>query len=202
MEDKNDQNKLKSNGIYSVLNNEWIKQPIQTDIPDIDQEEFDKLFNEWENKYFELLDNVNSENIQEKLVVKDPRDRRKRIIVPEYIEDIINSTEFKNIYNICDKYSVKDGWGRGCEKGYRPEDNSFYFLWTWSSQNDSYFPDKKGISKFYNELGIKNYEVEQSRPEHTFKDLKINGCTVKIHVTEGFRIYGISIYDDRLEEFE
>lgn len=49
---------IKSNGIYSVLNNEWIKKPIQTDIPDINQEEFDKLFNEWENKYFTLLNKL------------------------------------------------------------------------------------------------------------------------------------------------
>lgn len=49
---------VKSNGIYSVLNNSWIKEPVQSDIPDIDKEEFDKLFSEWEDKYFELLDSI------------------------------------------------------------------------------------------------------------------------------------------------
>lgn len=48
-------NTVKSNGIYSVLNNKWIKEPVQTDIPDINQEEFAKLFKEWEDKYFDLL---------------------------------------------------------------------------------------------------------------------------------------------------
>ena len=36
----------KSNGIYS-LNNGWLKKPEQRDIPDLDEEAFDKLFNEW-----------------------------------------------------------------------------------------------------------------------------------------------------------
>lgn len=44
-----------SNGIYSLYNG-WIKEPEQKDIPDIDKEEFDKLFKEWEDKYFNLLD--------------------------------------------------------------------------------------------------------------------------------------------------
>jgi hypothetical protein len=51
-------NAVKSNGIYSVLNNTWLKEPVQADIPDIDKEEFDKLFSEWEDKYFELLDSI------------------------------------------------------------------------------------------------------------------------------------------------
>ena len=35
---------VKSNGIYSVLNNKWIKEPAQSDIPSVNKEEFEKLF--------------------------------------------------------------------------------------------------------------------------------------------------------------
>ena len=44
----------KSNGMYS-LSTGWIKKPVQTNIPDLDEEAFEKLFNEWEEKYFELI---------------------------------------------------------------------------------------------------------------------------------------------------
>lgn len=60
--DSNNQNKVKSNGIYSVLNNEWIKEPVQSDIPDINQKEFEKLFKEWEDKYFDLLEEIKNKH--------------------------------------------------------------------------------------------------------------------------------------------
>ena len=50
---------IKSNGIYS-LNTGWVKHPVQQDIPDIDMEEFEKEFKVWEDKYFDLLDDLNN----------------------------------------------------------------------------------------------------------------------------------------------
>ena len=49
---------VKSNGIYSVMTGKWIKEPVQADIPDLDKDAFDKVFNEWEDKYFELLKKI------------------------------------------------------------------------------------------------------------------------------------------------
>lgn len=57
----------KSNGIYSIYNG-WLKHPVQEDIPDIDQEAFDKLFNEWEDKYFELEHSTPDEKIIDKFI--------------------------------------------------------------------------------------------------------------------------------------
>ena len=45
---------IKSNGIYS-LNTGWVKHPVQQDIPDIDMEEFEKEFKVWEDRYFDLV---------------------------------------------------------------------------------------------------------------------------------------------------
>lgn len=50
----------KSNGIYS-LNTGWIKKPVKEDIPNIDEDAFNKLFSEWEDKYFDLLSKVDSD---------------------------------------------------------------------------------------------------------------------------------------------
>ena len=52
---------LKSNGIYS-LNTGWVKHPVQQDIPDIDMEKFEKEFKVWEDKYFDLLDELEEQN--------------------------------------------------------------------------------------------------------------------------------------------
>lgn len=58
------QTALKSNGIYSVLNDEWIKEPVIADIPDIDDNAFEKLLDEWENRYFEIKDAPTKEAIE------------------------------------------------------------------------------------------------------------------------------------------
>lgn len=50
----------RSNGVYS-LNIGWIKEPELIDIPDLDEEAFDELFKEWEDKYFKLLDRASTE---------------------------------------------------------------------------------------------------------------------------------------------
>ena len=49
---------VKSNGIYSVMDGKWIKEPVQADIPDLDEDAFNEEFSKWEKKYFELLDKI------------------------------------------------------------------------------------------------------------------------------------------------
>lgn len=199
------QNKLKSNGIYSVLDNKWIKEPVQSNIPDIDQEEFEKLFTEWEDKYFELLDSINKEGLQEKMVVKDPRNKRKKIIVPETIESVVNSPEFKNIYSVCNEYSKKNGLLGSVEQSYVPsqrnEPDTLSYYWTWDF--DERFPTEDSIDEFYKKLGINDYDIKiEGKHIVTHKDLKINGCTVQIKISEDSRIYNVSIYNDAIEIIE
>ena len=56
-------NTLKSAGIYSVKKGKWLKVPVLKDIPEIDQEKFDKEFIEWENKYFDTIEEPTIEKI-------------------------------------------------------------------------------------------------------------------------------------------
>lgn len=44
-----------SNGIYSVLNKTWIKEPVQADIPEVDNEAVQKEVGKWTEKYNNLL---------------------------------------------------------------------------------------------------------------------------------------------------
>ena len=55
------QSALKSNGIYSVLNGEWIKKPVQADIPEVDKEAFNELLGKWLDRYRELMMGVSLE---------------------------------------------------------------------------------------------------------------------------------------------
>lgn len=45
-----------SNGVYSVKNDAWIREPVQQDIPDIDKEEFESELMVWEDRYQNLKD--------------------------------------------------------------------------------------------------------------------------------------------------
>lgn len=63
---------LVSNGIYSVVNDEWVKEPTKEDIPEVDQEAIDKAFKPWEKRYKALIaattDDVEDEAEIDKLI--------------------------------------------------------------------------------------------------------------------------------------
>ena len=111
---------IKSNGIYS-LNTGWVKHPVQQDIPDIDMDEFEKEFKVWEDRYFDLLDELN--NDKEFLTEGNLRNINSTItkMLGKYINNItysphkdyiIFSTPKKDMYAIpielLDKYITKD----------------------------------------------------------------------------------------------
>lgn len=54
-----DESKLSnvSNGVYSILKDEWIKVPDKDSIPNFEEhrEDFEKEFTKWENKYFDFM---------------------------------------------------------------------------------------------------------------------------------------------------
>ena len=94
-----DECNARSNGIYS-LNNGWVKHPEQTAIPDLDREAFDKLFKEWEDKYFDLIERVNeelSDDIYD--FIEDLYDLRKESIANEGEYGLGNLVfkEFRNL---------------------------------------------------------------------------------------------------------
>lgn len=61
VENKDDLHNVTS-GIYS-LKNGWIKNPSRYEIPDIDDNELEKLITEWENKYLNIIANPNLDEI-------------------------------------------------------------------------------------------------------------------------------------------
>lgn len=63
---------LVSNGIYSVLNDTWVKEPTKESIPEVDQDAIDKAFKPWEKRYKALIadttDDVEDESAIDKFI--------------------------------------------------------------------------------------------------------------------------------------
>ena len=65
-----DESTAKSNGIYSLTKG-WIKEPVQTDIPDIDFDQFNVQFKTWEDRYLDIINNKSPENENKSEIIKD-----------------------------------------------------------------------------------------------------------------------------------
>lgn len=52
-----------SNGVYSVTNDKWIKEPEITDIPELDKDAFDELYHTWEAKCEDLIKDVEADKL-------------------------------------------------------------------------------------------------------------------------------------------
>lgn len=96
---------LRSNGIYSIMRDEWIKEPVAEDIPNFDEQHFEELYKKWEDKYFELLSNPTIEAIEDFL--EDIYDLRKDSIAEEGEYGYGNQV-FKEIRNLSYLDNLKD----------------------------------------------------------------------------------------------
>jgi predicted nucleotidyltransferase len=47
-----------SNGIYSILNDEWVKEPVNETIPEIDQKQLDQVLQPWKDRYDQLIASI------------------------------------------------------------------------------------------------------------------------------------------------
>jgi len=99
---KKEQNKLVSNGIYSVMNDEWIKEPVKEDIPEIDKEALDKELKVWEDRYNKIIDN-SEEKLDEDLPETDEKDCPRN----EYGDAI----DYKNLCHKCKYFYECDNTG-------------------------------------------------------------------------------------------
>ena len=52
------QSAVRSTGIYSVLQDKWIKEPVAEAIPEVDEEEFNKIWTKWETEYNNIIKSI------------------------------------------------------------------------------------------------------------------------------------------------
>lgn len=105
LDEARQQTALKSNGIYSVLNDSWIKEPVAESIPNIDQAAFEELLNEWENKYFEIKENPSKDAIEK--FIEDIYELRKTSIADDG-EYGLGNLVFKECRNLGYLDNLKD----------------------------------------------------------------------------------------------
>lgn len=70
-----DDTPLRSNGIYSVKDNDWIKEPDQESIPEIDNDKVNELVQPYEDRFNEIKENPSVEAIDQ--LITDIYDERK-----------------------------------------------------------------------------------------------------------------------------
>ena len=102
---KNQSTGIKSNGIYSVMQDKWIKEPVADDIPEINKEVFNKLYNKWEDKYFDVIETKNIEKIDD--FIEDIYDLRKESLANEG-EYGLGNLVFKELRNLGFLDNLKD----------------------------------------------------------------------------------------------
>ena len=66
-----DDTPLISNGVYSIKNDVWEQEPTETTIPEIDWNEFMKVYQPWEDKYRELIRNTDPETATDDKPIDD-----------------------------------------------------------------------------------------------------------------------------------
>ena len=78
LEEARAQSAVKSNGIFSVMNNKWIKEPVKEDIPEVDQDALNKELGKWVDRYIDIVG-----------------DKEKSLI------DVLESIGDTKVYNYC-----------------------------------------------------------------------------------------------------
>lgn len=71
-----------SNGVYSVMQEKWIKEPVMEDIPEFDKTAFEAAFKPWEDRYIELKEKANKA-ITESLKLTEDLEGAKSIIADQ-----------------------------------------------------------------------------------------------------------------------
>ena len=92
-----DDTPLRSNGIYSVKNNEWIKEPDPEAIPDIDIDEVDELVQPYEARFEDIEKNPTIEDIDQ--LITDIYNERKAGMSTEDGEVSLANLCFKEFRN-------------------------------------------------------------------------------------------------------
>lgn len=71
-----------SNGVYSVMQEKWIKEPVLEDIPEFDKTAFEAAFKPWEDRYNELKEKANKA-LTEALKLTEDLEGAKAIIADQ-----------------------------------------------------------------------------------------------------------------------
>ena len=178
-----------SNGVYSVKNDAWVQEPVETIIPEIDWNEFMKAYQPWEDEYKKIVKEAEGEKSIDETPIDDFVDRlyvlRQQGLQNggEYsFENLI----FKELRNRGHLERLKDLKNRiianrlslkSLDEAYLDDDHKFFDYKTAEIADDEYVDVKKGSNfsaqdlldgsndKAYEKLDSK---IEQITPKQYF----------------------------------
>lgn len=175
------QTAVKSNGVYSVLNGKWVKEPVANDIPNIDNDAFESLFKEWEDKYFNLIESESKTKEDIIDLIEDLYDLRKSSIAEdgEYglgnlvFKEMRSMGYLDNLREIKKEISSKELSLEGLDESFAineldtlekiralklPKDNATFTRDDDGTIREVHFPDGYQVSFFRPEIG--NHELK------------------------------------------
>lgn len=154
---------VKSNGIYSVMNNSWIKEPVKADIPDIDKDAFEKLFKEWEDKYFDLINRVEvssaSASLKDDVLTEEVDDADFDFDwtdVPEYDQEFANQI-FDTINSFIEKEDINES--------FRSNNSLDYHFKKHCLTGDNKKSKRSNI--FYDFVNVRDYSSREREISHS-----------------------------------
>ena len=168
----------KSNGVYSLYTG-WIKEPNKSTIPNIDWEEFEKQFDEWEDKYFDIVGEHSNSELEESLLEgKQDKENFKKwaeqTVDLAYKHSGLSDWEKKG--NV--EYIVN--WFEDNRKNLKSPQNDYYYWIKYENPEVAY--------KELNRLAVEDSKKKQSKQKE--KD----GAKL-IYDKDGWKVYEITTYE-------
>ena len=99
-----------SDGVYSVVKDEWLKEPEPKDVPEIDEVEFNKNFAKWQDKVDDILEMGEDLDSEEPVIdlINDLYDLRQKGLKTKEGMYSIDNLIFKEIRSLGELDELKD----------------------------------------------------------------------------------------------
>lgn len=178
--------KANSNGIYS-LNQGWLKEPEQVDVPDIDPEHVQELVKPFEDRYNEVKVNPTIEDVDE--LIDDIYLQRQK--------SIMNDGEFGD-GNICFKEFRNRGYLQDLRDLKVELENEEMSLNTFGEGVTRVFDLNDNELDLNEDIDLKAGQIFENGPEHTIEIISIDDDLVNYKEKDGNNEYEDTEYLPRL----
>lgn len=110
------------NGVYSVLQNKWLSQPVAEDIPEIDKEALNKEVKVWEDRYNKIIAvDSKTKKKSNKIEAKETGTFDEAFDALNKLNEeakLLESSLVKDTYDIDENTSIEYGWEKGYNGGH------------------------------------------------------------------------------------
>lgn len=124
----------KSNGVYSLYTG-WVKEPKKESIPTIDYDAFEKLFDEWEDDYFDIIDDFTTDEVE----LEESIDKERALLWKGQNYTLEPKNDFTRLYHQTNKENILSIIKNGLQvKKARKFDNPGDVIWLSNNMPEDY----------------------------------------------------------------